>query len=240
MLGLIFGSAGNALIDRLPRKESWFKGRSKCDKCGHELGFWDLIPVVSYLWLKGKCRYCHFPIPIRNLIVELVIGMGFVLLQNPLLCGIFWVTVIVAVMDFETQLVSDVMIMIWGILVLVLNSPLIPLLNSRGGNLAGGGVLGVVVAVGIIGGIAFFSKERAMGWGDVEIAVVMGWWLGWPKILPGLWMAFVLGGIWGAILLLRQKAKMQTKMAFGPWLVLGSWIGVLWGDMIIGWIGFQF
>src|SRR3989344_5493756 len=98
--GVIAGSAANALIDRLPRGESWVRGRSKCDSCKHELGFWDLIPLLSYLWLRGRCRYCRKKIPMRNFWVELGLGVGFFLISylgnlgdlSYLMMAILWVT----------------------------------------------------------------------------------------------------------------------------------------------------
>ncbi|OGD08879.1 hypothetical protein A2397_05950 [Candidatus Amesbacteria bacterium RIFOXYB1_FULL_44_23] len=78
LLGAMMGSAANALIDRLPRNESWVSGRSHCDKCKHVLNWYDLLPVFSYLLVKGKCRYCKSPIPPRNLLVEMFLGLAFI------------------------------------------------------------------------------------------------------------------------------------------------------------------
>ncbi len=89
------------------------------------------------------------------------------------------------------------------------------------------------MAVGLIGGIWAISKGKAMGLGDVEIAVVLGWWLGWPRVLTGLWAAFVAGAAVGLVLMWQQKAKLKSQIAFGPFLVLGGWIGYWWGDKMI-------
>jgi leader peptidase (prepilin peptidase) / N-methyltransferase len=90
-----------------------------------------------------------------------------------------------------------------------------------------------LVGIGLIGGIWLFSRGRAMGSGDIGIAAVMGWWLGWPNILVGFWVAFVGGAIYGAIKLIKRTSTLQGEVAFGPWLVLGSWVGYLWGQKII-------
>ena len=260
LIGAMFGSAANALIDRLPRKESWFEGRSHCDNCGHVLEFKDLIPIFSYLsllrinntpphpflnlkggrrrFLFAGCRSCHSPIPVRNFLVEVFMGMGFITLSyfgnlNDLetitLMAILWVTTIIAVMDWETKLVSEWMVAGWVILVSLWRLGSLGDLNY---------LVGVIAGVSLIGGIWAATRGKAMGFGDVEIAAVMGWWLGWPKIWPGLWIAFVVGAIVGSYDLLTGKKKLKSEIAFGPFLVFGSWIGQLWGDKIIRMLGF--
>ncbi len=254
IIGAMFGSAANALIDRLPRRESWFKGRSHCDKCNHELKWYDLIPIFSYLYLtlnpsphfrRGKylsagCRYCEAAIPFRNTLVEIFMGIGFVVLSTKyeglilnsiLLMGILWVTTIIAVMDWETKLVSEVMVGIWALLVVLLNL-------SNLGNLSYLG--GLVVAVMVIGGLWAISKGKAMGFGDVEIAAVMGFWLGWPAIVPAIWLAFVTGAIAGTIELVANRKTLKSQIAFGPFLVLGAWVGYFIGDKILIWSGLMF
>jgi len=260
IIGAMFGSAANALIDRLPREESWFTGRSHCDKCGHTLEFEDLIPIFSYLYLAvfnntpsnpplnlsggrkpqrtkrpflgAGCRYCGAPIPYRNLLVEIFMGIGFVAISYfgnlsnlgmIVLMGILWVTTIIAVMDWETKLVSEVMVVVWGVLVLLLNLSNLSNLGNLGG---------LAAAAGVIGGLWAVTRGKAMGFGDVEIAIVMGWWLGWPKIATGLWIAFVVGAIIGVIKLIKRLSDLKSEIAFGPFLVLGAWVGWLWGDVL--------
>ena len=246
------GSAANALIDRLPQRESWMSGRSKCDQCKHELGAADLIPVVSYIALGGRCRYCRKPIPYRNLVVEIFLGTFFVLIFN-LQFSIFnqflifnviilqtmaWVSTVIAVMDWETKLVSEAMVILWGVLIFAHKFSIfnfqfsINLLISQ----LQTDFLGVLVGVVTIGGIWAVTKGKAMGFGDVEIAAVMGLWLGWPKVLVALWTAFVVGGVVGAAKILQRKAKMKSQIAFGPFLIIGTWVAYAWGDMIIQWL----
>ncbi|KKU02961.1 MAG: Prepilin peptidase [Candidatus Amesbacteria bacterium GW2011_GWA1_46_35] len=223
-LGAVAGSAANAIIDRLPRRELWFAGRSHCDKCDHVLGVWDLIPVFSYVVLQGKCRYCHRSIAVRNLLVELVMAGSFVYLSNLgnlSYLGILWITLIIAVMDWETQLVSDWLVLVWGGLVVV----------SSG--IGMGSVWGAAVAVGVIGGMWMLTRKRGMGEGDIGIAAVAGWWLGWPGIAVGLWVAFVAGGVIGGIRVIRGISGMKSKIAFGPFLIFGAWVGYVWGEKIM-------
>lgn len=231
--GAMLGSVANAIIDRLPRNESWCEGRSKCDVCRHTLNFWDLIPIVSYLSLGGKCRYCHSPIPFRNLMVEIFLGVGFVTIghishMGPIsqitIMAIAWVSTIVFVMDQERMLVSDAVVLIWGMVVVL------------GLGIEMSSVWGMLVGVVVIGGIWFVSRGRAMGSGDIGIIGVIGLWLGYPKVFVALWMAFVIGAIVSTWLLVFLKKSVKSQIAFGPYLITGGWIAHFWGDMIVKWI----
>ena len=226
--GAVAGSVANAVIFRLPRNLSWVRGRSVCPDCKHNLDFSDLIPVLSWVMLRGKCRYCHSPIPHRYILVELLLAVGFWLLaSNYLLMAILWVTVVIAVMDWETMLVSDWMVLIWAGLAIL----------SHLGDLSNLSYLGgAVLGIGVIGGIWMISKKKAMGEGDIGIAAVAGLWLGWPRLVPALWISFVAGAAYGLWLLVLGKKTMKSKIAFGPFLILGSWIGYLWGDKIISYV----
>ncbi len=216
VLGAVMGSVANAVIYRLPHKLRWWQGKSLCPRCKHQLQWLDLVPVVSFLILRGRCRYCHKPIAIRYLAVELLMIGGFVWLATSLLWALWFVTIIIAVMDWETMLVSDWLVGMGIILALVLNWP--PTINT---------LWGVVVAVGLIGSIWALSRGRAMGFGDVEIAALLGLWLGWPKTAYALWIAFVSGAIVGVYYLLKGQKKLKSQLAFGPFLLLGSWLAYL-------------
>ncbi|OGD08878.1 hypothetical protein A2397_05945 [Candidatus Amesbacteria bacterium RIFOXYB1_FULL_44_23] len=148
--------------------------------------------------------------------------------QTILLFGILWVTTIIAVMDWETKLVSEAIVITWAVLVLM----------SVGLSLSP--LVGVVTGVGIIGGIWAATKGKAMGFGDVEIAAVMGYWLGWQNTLVGLWLAFVTGAIVGVYQIIKGKKKLKSEIAFGPFLVIGAWMAYFWGDTIIRWMGFPY
>ncbi|MEK7504512.1 MAG: prepilin peptidase [Patescibacteria group bacterium] len=207
VIGITAGSVANAIIYRLPRGIVWHKGRSICPNCKHNLSFLDLIPVLSFIFLGAKCRYCKKPIPWRYFIVEMLSGLIF--LNFGFLGFMYWMMLIIAFMDWETMLVSDWLVIIWAILV-VLNG--------------GTSILGGLVGLGIIGIIWALTRGKAMGAGDIEIAAVLGLWLGFPKIITGLWFAFVIGGIYGAYLLLIKKAGMKSQIPFGPFLLIGGLI----------------
>ncbi|KKU68345.1 MAG: Type 4 prepilin-like protein leader peptide-processing enzyme [Candidatus Amesbacteria bacterium GW2011_GWA1_47_20] len=138
--------------------------------------------------------------------------------------AILWVTVVIAVMDWETMLVSDWLVGAWAVLAVLSIKYQVS------------SIYGLLVGIGVIGGIRVLTKKRGMGEGDIGIAAVMGWWLGWPRVAPALWTAFVAGAAYGLWLLAFGKKKMKSKMAFGPWLILGAWIGYVWGDKIIKYV----
>jgi leader peptidase (prepilin peptidase)/N-methyltransferase len=216
VIGAIFGSAGNAILDRLPHNISWFSGRSRCDHCKHELQLLDLLPLLSYLMLRGKCRYCHQKIAVRNFVFELVIALGFAFFARVDFAALWWITLLISFMDWETQLVSDWLVLLWGVIVFL-----------SLGHVTGLNLIGAAVGAGVIAALWAATRGRGMGSGDIEIAAVMGLWLGWPLIGSGLIAAFIIGGIWGVILLLTKQATMKTKLAFGPFLIAGAWMVLL-------------
>ena len=230
VVGAVAGSVANAIIYRVPRGVSWYKGRSFCPQCNHTLGFYDLLPIASYLMLRGKCRYCYSPIPYRYLLVELFLGSAFAVSYLSNLGGLsyrmIWITTVIAVMDWETMLVSDWMVLVWGGLVVFQKFSIYNLqfsINSTISNFQYP-ILGLMIGLFSIGGIWLITKKKAMGSGDIGIAGVLGIWLSYPKIITALWLAFVIGGIYGGYLLITKKASLKTTVPFGPFLILGGWI----------------
>lgn len=228
LAGAVAGSVANSIIYRWPRRLAWIADRSRCPKCKHVLAGWDLLPLLSFVFLRGKCRYCRQPIGWRYLIVELVMAIGFGYLGNLgdlSVLGIWWITVVIAAIDWETRLVPEVLVAGWALLSL--------------GNLSRLSVLGVLGGAAVIGAMWGLSRGRAMGFGDVEIAAVLGWWLGWPGIIWALWVAFVVGGLIGLISLIRRMGTLKSQIAFGPFLVGGGWVAYFWGDKMRAWfLGF--
>lgn len=223
-VGATAGSVANAVTYRLPRRISWWSGNSICPKCKHQLAWYDLIPLLSYLMLGGKCRYCRKPISWRYFLVEIFLGLSFVVINSHswsynslILSAILWISVVIAVMDWETMLVSDWLVGSWLVLVLIsMNYELITM-----------NLIGTAVATTLIGGIWAVSRGKAMGFGDVEIAAVFGLWLGWPKVAPALWISFVAGAVVGIWYLAVGKKRMKSRIAFGPFLILGGWLAYL-------------
>lgn len=239
-LGLCVGSFLNVLIYRMPRGLGFVKGRSFCPKCKNKLSWFDNLPLVSFVLLKGKCRYCRKTISWKYPAVELLTGTVFLLSYlSSLSCLsylLFAGLIVVFFIDLEYQIIPDevilplaVLFIVQGIIEIIL-SPLntnFLILNT------------FFPAIGsflFLYSIYLITKGKGMGFGDVKLAFLMGLVLGWPKIIVAFYLAFLTGAIIGIILILLRKAKLKQKIAFGPFLVLGTMIAYLWGDKIINFI----
>lgn len=237
IVGAILGSFGLLVMERTPKlgfPQSIY-GRSKCLTCQKTLRPLDLIPIVSYIFILGKCRYCQKPIGIKYLIAEIIFGfVGLTLaivFSNPvvILVNLLIITLllIVAGIDFQTQEIIEIMIVIAAILALALNIYLkTPLGVQLYGIIAGAGLFVLLVLV---------SRGKWMGVGDIEIGALLGLWLGYPSILVALFLAFMTGSIYGVYLIQTQKAKMKTAVAFAPFLVIGGIVTLYFGKIVLKW-----
>ena len=218
ILGAVLGSVANALISRLPLNIAWSKGRSVCDHCKHELSILDLFPIFSFLLLGGRCRYCKKKIQIRNLVVEISMSIFFILIYYYQLSIIYYllmfVSVVIAVMDWESMLISDKMLFILAGAVLLTGH---------------GDCRGALLGAGFIGLLWLVTKKQAMGEGDILLMGILGYWLGLSKTITALWWAFVIGAIVGIILIFFKIKTRKDPIAFGPFLLIGSWIAYTWG-----------
>lgn len=216
LMGLSIGSFLNVLIDRLPKGQT-ILGRSKCDHCKKTLSWYELIPVVSWVIQAARCCRCHKPISIQYPIVELATGIGFVFL-DPKTIIVFCSLLVIFVADFKYQIIPDSML-------------LAALIGGKWGYFGAG-----------VGAAAFFlflwliTGGRGMGLGDVKLVFVLGVLLGFPGIVVALYAAFLTGAAVGVILILVQKARLKTKIAFGPFLILGAVISYFYEAQIIAWV----
>ena len=236
ILGLVIGSFLNVCIYRIPRGESLLHPLySVCPKCNHRLFPFDLIPLLSFLLLKGKCRYCETQIAYRYFFIELLTGMLFVLAYWYL--GLTWsllslwffiaLLIIVAFIDLEHQIIPNKVNLFGFVSGVVLNlfTGNLSLLNM---------LLGFLVSGGLLFLIAVLSRG-GMGGGDIKFGAVMGVFLGWQLALLALLIAFVLGGLGGIVLLALKKKGRKDMIPFGPFLVLGSLVSILFGNQILSW-----
>ena len=234
ILGLIIGSFLNCVIYRLENDKSFIKGRSFCPSCKHNLSSLDLIPVLSYLFLGGKCRYCKKKISIHYPIIEIATGLLFLLvflnstgfLEIAVSLAIFSLLIVIFIFDLKHSLIPDLAIYPAIILSLIWRIYIgldITIIYS------------LLVSAGFFFLIVFLSKERWMGMGDVKLALFMGLFLGWPNIIVGLFSAFVIGSIVGLVLILNKKRSMRSEVPFGPFLITGTLIAFFWGQKIINW-----
>ncbi|MGC8976982.1 MAG: prepilin peptidase [Candidatus Ratteibacteria bacterium] len=238
ILGLIFGSFANVCIFRLPKGKSIIFPGSFCPNCNKSIKWYDNIPLISYVLLKGKCRYCKNPIPLRYFIVEFLTGLLFFLVYKKFGISpstfvynlLFLSLVIISFIDMDTFLIPDV-IVIPGIFLGLLFSFFFPqiyqmeriegLIYSFFGVIAGGGVL---IFLGFIGKLLF--KKDAMGGGDVKLLGMVGAFCGWKSILLTLFFASLFGTLISLILILIKKKKIEDYVPFGPYLAIGAVISV--------------
>ena len=237
--GLLIGSFLNVCIWRLPREESIIRPGSHCPACSTVLGARDLVPVLSWLFLRGKCRFCGVKISARYPAVELLTGGLFLVtylhygLTPGLVAALVFSSFMVAItfIDLDHQIILDGMLALLAVcgLGLQLWTGSVGLVSMLIGAFVGGGLL-LLLAILSRGG---------MGGGDVKFAAALGFWLGWPGILLGLFLGFVLGGLISLLLLVTGLRGRKDFIPFGPFIAIGAWIALLYGRRILDWyLGF--
>ena len=244
ILGLIVGSFSNVCIYRIPRNESIIYPVSHCPKCRSSILPKDNIPLISYILLKGRCRNCKSKISIQYPMVELITGLIYLIIyltyglsiQSLIYIILSSALTIIAFIDLNEQIVPDV-ISLPGIVIGFIISffvPYISFINSALGVVVGGGI---ILITGLAGSVIF--KKEAMGGGDVKLAAMIGAFLGWRYIVISLFLGFFLGALAGIILIISKIKSREDVVPFGPFIVLGSFFTLLWGEKIITWyIGF--
>lgn len=246
IFGLIIGSFLNVVILRMNTGRSSAKGRSMCMRCSRPLEWHELIPVFSFLMLRGKCRTCKAHISYQYPVVELLTAIAFVLLyiKFPVLMAfsaLSWLIflfgsivsallIVAAVYDGRHKILPDAVIY-----------PFLLLAIAR---IAVGAVMGSIDAPlqalvdGVLVGLPFFllwafSKGKLMGFGDVKLALGIGWLLGLSGGYAAVIFSFWIGAIFGLFLIaLTSKHSMKSQIPFGPFLIAATLIVVLWGDAI--------
>ncbi len=244
ILGLIVGSFSNVCIYRIPRNESIIYPASHCPKCRSKIKPVDNIPLLSFILLKGRCRNCKSKISIQYLIVELLTGLIYLIIyliyglsiQSLIYIILSSALVIIAFIDLNEQIVPDVISLPGMVIGFIISFfvPYISFINSALGVAVGGGI---ILIIGMAGSVIF--KKEAMGGGDVKLAAMIGAFLGWRYIIISLFLGFFLGALAGIILIMSKIKSREDTVPFGPFIVLGSFITLLWGEKIISWyIGF--
>ena len=226
LFGLIIGSFLNVLIWRLPREESFVKGRSKCPHCGHALGRRDLIPLASFFFLKKKCRYCRKKISWRYPLVELLTGTVFWFFwqfnqlsvssyQLPIWLAILALLIVLIFIDFDYYIIPDkilIVLALLGLLNVFFLSRSLALTN-----VVTAAVAGLVFFLIYLFANAYY-EGGGMGLGDVKLAALLGFIFGFPAILPIIYLALIASLLVGLVLLLFFKGSLKTKLPFGSFL----------------------
>jgi len=245
IFGLAVGSFLNSLIYRL-ENEKKLSGRSVCPYCAHKLSWCDLVPVFSFLFLVGQCRYCQKKISWQYPVVEISTGLMFLFIftflnsQLPTynlnyfvnLAFLFYIAsslLVIFVYDLKHSLIPDA-ILFWAIGLTVVYQLLTNhrffLFNSLWVGLAASAFFAVIF---------FISRGAWMGFGDVKLAVLLGFILGFPNVLLGVFLAFLFGAIIGGGLIILGKKKLKSQMPFAPFLIAGTFVPMFWGKAIIYW-----
>ncbi|MFA7142007.1 MAG: prepilin peptidase [Candidatus Paceibacterota bacterium] len=254
VLGLIIGSFINCIVYRVYNNKSFFKGRSECPKCGHKLEVLDLIPLISFLSLKGKCRYCNKEISKEYPLVELCTGFlflgvsyflnasfltqGFLTLDflNLLFC--FFITtcfILIFVFDYKWLIIPDgVTFTGIGVTLIYLFSNTF-ILNAMTLDELLVRVLTSFIVFLFFFALYFFSDKKAMGFGDVKLVILLGLLLGFPNIIPALFLAFALGAVIGLLSMKFKKLGLKSEIPFGPFLVVGAFIALFFGNYLVEW-----
>jgi leader peptidase (prepilin peptidase) / N-methyltransferase len=255
IFGLAVGSFLNVVIYRVPIGKSIVYPASACPNCGSGIHAYDNVPVVSWFALRGKCRNCSEPISARYPLVELGTGLFFFVVALPISAQLVApaptveaassgltlvaylylaaISVALAFIDLEHHKLPNAIVLpsfAVGVVLLGTASLLV-------GDYAQ--LLRIGVGAGAMG-IAYLALAVAwpgsMGFGDVKLATVLGLFLGfsgWGSLIVGSLLAFFLGGIFGLVLILLKKTSRKSGIPFGPWMVLGAWIGILFGNAIL-------
>lgn len=242
VFGLIIGSFLNVIILRFDDLKSVINTRSHCPKCKKEIAWFDLVPLISYVVLRGKCRNCKKPISAQYPIVEFGTALIFSLLfwkfgfnlEFATLVIISSILIVVATYDILHYLIADFLIWlaigIWVIYLAIdyffLGHSTAILLNSLYGGLALGGFLGLIVLI---------SWEKWMGIGDIKLGFLLGAICFWPVVTFGAFAAFALGSVISLTLIFARIKTMKDVIPFAPFLILGTYIAVFWGDKVITW-----
>lgn len=241
-MGLCFGSFINVVIYRLNNEDSPFAGRSYCPKCKHKLSWYDLFPLISFLSLAGKCRYCHKKISWQYPIVEFVIGLLAVFLWVYEIRDFnYFIGFVVVLKYFLLFSIFSSLFVIFVSDILYMTVPTIPLIFSFISSLFYLFLTGSFSFINIISSIVCFlfflflyliTKGRGMGFGDVLLALFMGMFLGYPNVIISFYIAFLTGAFFGVILILIKKKRFGEHIAFGPFLIFGIFIAFFYGNIL--------
>lgn len=238
-MGLSVGSFLNVCIYRIPEGNSIFFPGSRCPHCGKKIKFYDNIPVLSFILLRGKCRFCEARISIQYPLVELLTvflflasyqwwGLSLGFLSSVILGCLL---IIVFFVDLRHRIIPDV-ITLPGILAglsLALFSPQLTILDSFLGLLIGGGAFCLLA---ILGELLF--KKESLGGGDIKLAAMLGAFLGWQKLFLIFFLSALIGSVVGILAIhLSSRVKEHRTIPFGPFLALASFAAMFWGEGLI-------
>ncbi len=240
LVGLLLGSFFNVCIYRIPREQSIVFPPSHCASCNTRLKWTDLFPLFSYLFLSGKCRYCHERISFRYPLIELLTGMIYLLLAvkfgisgtfavYAVLCSIL---IIATAIDLEFQIIPNGLVLTGTIagVIFSLAGLSVPWLDALLGMLVGGGTFLLVALLAYL-----ILKKEGMGGGDVKFMGMIGLLIGWRLTSLSILLSVYAGGLIGALLLLLRIKKRGDAIPYGPFIAVGTLLSIFFGNDLINW-----
>lgn len=258
LFGLCVGSFLNVVINRLNTGESFLSGRSHCPNCKTDLKWFELVPLLSFVFLLGKCRTCGAKISIQYFSVELATGLLFAgaayflypagfsfetFDYRAVLKLVYWLVlaslfIVMFVYDLKHYIIPNQAVypailipFIYNIFISVAGNYSLFKLSSP----FTGGLFAAFLPAAFFLSLILISKGEWMGMGDVKLALAMGFFVGWPAILPALAFAFFGGSIVGLLLVFLKKKGFQSQIPFGPFLILGTLFAALYGKTVVDW-----
>lgn len=243
--GACLGSFVNVVALRFITHEDIVKKRSYCPHCHRRLTWFELIPIISYILLRGRCRLCHEPISLQYPVIEALTAISAIIIFSPLpvsLAGLIppllslaavCLLLILAVIDSRTMVLPDVFIILLAGLVAL------QLVVTKQLNLAH--LVGAAVGAGFLLILWVVTRRQGIGLGDIKLGVPLGLLVGWPAVVALLLLAFVAGGVWGLYLLAFTGATRKTAVPFGPYLSAAAMASIWWPHLpsiilsLLGW-----
>lgn len=249
VIGLLVGSFLNVCIYRIPAKKSVITPTSHCPHCAHSIRPWENIPVLSWIWLRGRCSHCREPIALRYPMVELLTGLlsvflawhtgiHWILIPQLLLT---WALIALSFIDLDTMTLPDVITKPWAALGLFFNS--LGLFLS-GWSLttpleAWLGLVGAYATLWLISrGYQLLTGKIGIGNGDIKMLAMVGAWLGIYGSLATLYMAALLGGFFGILLIFLQGRQRHHAIPFGPFLGMAAFVTMVWPNLLANLVHF--
>ena len=252
LLGASVGSFVNLVIYRTVYGQNWWWGRSICETCQKTIHWFDNVPLLSYWWLKGKCRFCRSPITLSHPVIEFLTGILFVwwywfgslffllthapfqTLQPMFWLGVGILLIMIVVADLLYLLIPDVAVGLLLLLTVGYRIGLTVFGVMRVEDLVKS-VMGMILVLCFFGGLWLVTRGKGMGLGDVKLVAPLALLMGWPRMLVGLFLAFICGAIYGLGVMLNGKYRLGQVVPFGPFLVMGTVVALLMGEGIVNW-----
>jgi prepilin signal peptidase PulO-like enzyme (type II secretory pathway) len=232
LIGAIAGSTLSAWVWRIRSESSMLSGRSKCPICGHILGFLDLIPIVNFVLRRGKCAYCHKAISLWYPLTEISLAILYALLYTYFGFTMIFLRAVVLVFFLAAIFIYDARYMevpdrfsLTAVMLMLIIAPR-PFADAALGMLFCGGFFALQYAI---------SGGRWIGGGDIRIGLLMGAALGWQTGLFGLFLAYMLGGLYGVYAISQKKVTRSTAIPFGTFLTVATLVAFVFGLPVVEW-----